>query len=188
VKSCDAIQETFSKFTSRLVCCHSLGTLDLSAIHTSYPEIIGLHAENLALALLSPDSQDIQERLNKKLRSFADGEIPHAADAVSTLFGILARCRASDAPPGASHASPRAESKCTWVVDANPDISPHRKSMNIALIRSMHCGSFLDVEYRVREERVGVGRLTPIYFSSFILRDIRSKLDARGSHLIPHLS
>ena len=185
MKSCDAIQETFSKFTSRLVYSPSLRTLDPSAIHTRYPGIIDLHAGNLASALLSQNPEGIRERLNKKLRSFADGEIPHAADAFSALFGILARYRAPDTPPDVDNPSPGAESECTWVLGANANIPPHKKSMNIALIRSIHYGSFLDVEYRVREKRVGVYRLAPIHLSSFILRDIRSKLDARGSRLIP---
>jgi len=182
VKSCDAVEETFSKFTSRLVCGTSLRTIGLSAIHTRYPEMIDLHAGNLVLALLTPDSQDTREQLDKKLRSFADGEIPHAADAFSALFGILARYRASDTPPGIDNGNPRAESKCTWAAGGNRNIPPHRKSMNIALIRSIQHGSFLDVGYRVRKKRTGANQFTPIYLSSAIFQDIRPKLDARTSH------
>jgi len=144
--------------------------------------MIDLHAGNLALALLAPNSQDIQERLDKKLRSFADGEIPHAADAISALFGILARYRASDAPPGIDNTNPRVESKCAWVSGGNRSILPHRKSLNISLIRSMHHGSFLDVEYRVRKQRIGAHQFTPIYLCSPIFRDIRPAFDARMSH------
>ena len=185
VKSCDAVEETFSKFTSRLVYSTSLPTIDISATYTRYPVMIDLHAGNLASALLSPNSQDIEARLNEKLESFADGEIPHAADAVSALFGILARYRASDMPSGANNANPRAESRCTWAAGGNYNIPPHRKSMNIALIKSMHHGSFLDMEYCVRKKRFGANRFTPIYLSSSIFRDVRSKLDARRSHHIP---
>jgi len=181
VTSCDAIEETFSKFTSRFVCNASLQTIGLSVPYR-YPEMIELHAGNLALALLAQNSQDTQERLDKKLRSFADGEIPHAADAFSALFGILASYRPSDAPPGTEDANPRAELKCTWVAGGNCNIPPHRKSMNIALIRSMHHGSFLDVAYRVRKRRVGADQFTSIYLSSSIFQDIRPKLDARWSH------
>ena len=143
--------------------------------------MIDLHAGNLALALLAQNSQDTRERLDKKLRSFADGEIPHAADAFSVLFGILARYNPSDTHPGIENANPRAESKCTWAVGGNCNTLPHRKSMNIALIRSMHQGSFFDVGYRVRKRRVGADKFTPIYLCSSIFRDIRPKLDARRS-------
>ena len=140
---------------------------------------------NLASALLSQNSQEIQEQLDKKLRSFADGEIPHAADAFSALFKILARYGASDTPEDIGDSNPQAESKCTWVVGGNDKIPPYRKSMNMALIKSIHHGSFLDMEYRVRKKRVGVDQFTPVYLSSCIFRDTRSKLDARKLHPIP---
>ena len=178
VKSCDAIEETFSKFTSRLVRSSYSRTIGLSAIHTRYPEMIDLHAGNLASALLAPDSQDTRERFDKKLRSFADGEIPHAADALSALFGILARYHPPDTP-GIDNGNPKAKSTCTWAAGGNHNIPPHRKSMNIALIRSMHHGSFLDVGYRVRKTRIGADQFTPIYLSSSIFQDVRPKLDAR---------
>lgn len=147
--------------------------------------MIDLHVGNLASALLSPDSQDVQEQLNKKLRSFADGEIPHAADAFSALFGILARYRSSEPPPGIDNVNLQVKLKCTWVEGGNLKAPPHRRSMNIALIRSMHHGSFLDMEYRVRKKLVGANPFAPIYLPSSIFRDIRSKLDTRGSHPVP---
>lgn len=144
--------------------------------------------ENLAWVLLSSDSQEIQGQLNKKLRSFADGEIPHAADALSALFGILARQHASNPSKGIGNPNTQTESKCTWVVGGNHEAPPHRKSMNIALIKSMHHGSFIDMEYRVRKKRVGADQFTPIYLSSCIFRDTGSKLYARKSYPIPILS
>ena len=147
--------------------------------------MIDLHTGNLASALLSPNSQDIRERLNKKLRSFANGEIPHAADALSTLFGILARHRVSDTPPGINNANPRAELKCTWAAGSISNIPPHRKSMNIALIRSMQRGTFLDMVYLVRKKQVGVDQFVPIHLCSSIFRDIISGLDASRSNLAP---
>ena len=185
MKSCDAIEETFSKFTSRLVCNTSLWATDLSPTNTRYSEMIDLHTGNLASALLSPNSQDIRERLNKKLRSFADGEIPHAADALSALFGILYRCRISNKSPGINNENPRTESKCTWAAGGNRNIPLHRKSMNIALIRSMQRGTLLDMVYRVRKNQVGVDQFVPIHLSSSIFRDIRSELDACRLYLTP---
>jgi hypothetical protein len=154
-----------------------------STNHSRYPEIIDLHARNLVSVLLSQDSQDIQERLNEKLQSFTNGQIPHAAHAFSTLLGILAHYRASDQPPDVGSPNLQAKSKCTWVVGGNCKISPHQRSMNTALIRSMHHGSFLDMEYRVRKRRAGADQFAPLYISSTILlsRGIRSKLDARKS-------
>jgi len=147
--------------------------------------MIDLHAGNLALVLLAQNSQDTQERLDEKLRSFADGEIPHAADAFSALFGILARYHPSNTPPGTENANPRVKSKCTWAVNGNCNIPPHRKSMNIALIRSIHHGSFLDLGYCVRRKQAGADKFTPIYLCSSIFRDIRPELDARRSYSIP---
>ena len=166
----------------------SLQSIDLSTIHPRYPEIIDLHARNLASALLSQNPEDIQERLNKKLRSFADGEIPHAADAFSAVFGILARYRASDTPPDVDLCWGSAFSKCTWVAGGDHEIPHYRKSVNIALIRSMHHGSFLDMEYRVRKKRAGDDRFAPIYLSSSVFHEVKFEIDARRSHPIPNRS
>lgn len=170
---------------SRFVYSTPSRTINLPTIYARYPEIINLHAENLASALLSSNSQEIQERLDEKLQSFTAGEIPHAADAFSALFGILASYRASDTPPGVDHANLQAKSKCTWVAGGIRKIPPHRKFMNIALIRSMHRGSFLDMVCRVRRKRIGVDQFTPIYLSSTILRRIKYKFDACRSLPIP---
>ena len=185
IKSCDAVEETFSKFTSRLVYNSLLRIINPLMAHPRYPEIADLHVGNLASVLLSPNSQDIQERLNQKLRSFANGEIPHAADAFSALFGILARHRPSDIPPDADKAKIQAESKCSWVIGGNREAPPHRKFMNIALIRSMHHGSFLDMKYRVRQKQAGADKFTTIYLSSSIFCRVRSELDARESPARP---
>ena len=162
-----------------------LWVTDLTAIYIRYPEMIDLHTGNLASALLSPNPEDVQERLNEKLRSFANGEIPHAADAISALFGILACFPASVTPPDTNNRNPPAESKCTWVAGSKVKTPPHRKSMNIALIRSMHHGSFFDMEYHVRKKRVGADQFIRIYLSSSIFRNIGSKVDARRSRPIP---
>ena len=162
-----------------------LQTICLSTVKTRYPEIMVLHVRNLASVLLSPDPQEVQRQLNKKIESFADGEIPHAADAFSALFGILAGHRASDTPSDIDKASVQTESKCTWVVGGNSKTPPHRKSMNIALIKSIHHGSFLDMEYRVRKKLVGADQFAPIYLSSCVFRNIGSKFDARKSRPTP---
>ena len=146
-----------------------------------YPEMVDLHAGNLASQLLSSNSQDVQERFNQKLLSFATGELPHAANAVSTLFGVLAQYHASENPPETGNTGPQAELKCTWAEGGNQDIPPHRKSMNIALIKSMHCGSFLDMEYRVRTQRIGTDQFASVYLSISVFHDVRSELGARGS-------
>ena len=144
-----------------------------------------LHVRNLASVLLSPDPQEFQRQLNKRIESFADGEIPHAADAFSALFGILANHRASDTPSDIGKANTETESRCTWVSGDNSKTPPHRKSMNIALIKSIHHGSFLDMQYRVRKKLVGANQFAPLYLSSRIFRDIRSKFDTRKSRPTP---
>ena len=141
--------------------------------------MVSLHVENLASALLSSNSQDSQERLNEKLRSFSDGEIPHAASAVSALFGFLARYRASETPLETGNSNPPAKLKCTWAAGGNREVPSHRKSMNTALIKSIRCGSFFDMEYRVRKRRIGANKYAPIYLSSAIFHGVKPKLDAR---------
>ena len=143
-----------------------------------YPEMIDLHTENLASELLSSDSPDIQDRLNKQLRSFTNGEIPNAAGAISALFGILARYSASTKP---IETGLQAKPKCTWVEGGDQDTPPHRRSMNIALIKSMHRGSFLDMEYRVKKQRSGTDQFASIYLCSTVLHSVRSNLLLRGS-------
>ena len=155
-----------------------------------YPEMIVLHAENLASELVLSDSQDVQERLNKKLRPFVDGKMPHAADAISTLFDILSR-PFSEAPAETNETNPLDKPKCTWAGGDNESVpGPRRKSMNIALIKSMHCGSFFDMEYRVRKRRTGTDQFASVYLSSTTLRGARSKLEARRSPLYrsPHIN
>ena len=144
-----------------------------------YPEMVDLHVENLASALLSPNLQD---RLNDKLRSFANGEIPHAAHAVSAFYSVLVRYRISGIPPATDNPDTRAKSKCTWAEGSNCGTPSHQKSMNIALIQSMYRGSFFDMEYRVKKQRIPDGQLTPIYFSSTIFHDLKHKFDTRRSH------
>jgi hypothetical protein len=146
-----------------------------------YPEMIDIHVEILASALRLSNPQDIQERLNEKLRSFANGEIPHAANAVSALFAIMACYHASESPPETGNSNIQTKSKCTWATGGTREAPPHQKYMNIALINSMRHGSFLDMEYRVRKKRIGVDRFTPIYLSGTIFHSVRSKLDARRS-------
>ena len=148
-----------------------------------YPEMIDLHAENLASVLLSSNSEEVQGQLDEKLRTFTRGDIPHAAKAISTLFGILARCCPSEVPPETDVPGRRAKSKCSWAESGDHDIPPYQKSMNTALIRSMCHGTFLDMEYVVRKKRVGDDKFVSIYLSSIIFRSVGPKLDACRSQL-----
>ena len=169
------------RFLSLLLGSYARSSASRRALNelSRYPEMVDLHIENLASALLSSKSQGVQERLNEKLDSFADGEIPHAASAVSALFGLLAHYRASETPLETGNSNPPAKSECTWAEGGGREIPPHRKSMNIALIKSMHRGSFFDMEYRVRKKRVGANKYSPIYISSSVFHGVKSKLDAR---------
>lgn len=145
--------------------------------------MIDLHAKNLASTLLLSNSQDIQKRFNQKLQSFANGEIPHAADVVSTLFGALARYRASDLPEKTGGPNFQTKSGCTWAEGRNHTIPSYRKSVNIALIKSMHHGSFFDMGYRVRRNRIGVNQFAFVYLSSSVFCGVRSEFDARELYL-----
>lgn len=48
-----------------------------------------MHVENLASVLTEVDSGELKDQLDERLRAFAEGEIDHASDAFSSLWGIL---------------------------------------------------------------------------------------------------
>lgn len=56
---------------------------------SSYPEMLGIHVKNLASVLTETDSGQLQDRLDERLRAFADGEIDHASEAFSSLWRTL---------------------------------------------------------------------------------------------------
>ena len=172
----------FCVYISVCVWTHSAGHRFLND-PCRYPEMIDLHAENLASALLLSDSEELQGQLDEKLRAFTRGDIPHAAKAISTLFGILARCSPSETPPKIDDPGRRAKSKCSWAEGGDHGIPAYQKSMNTALIRSMCHGTFLDMEYVVRKNRVGDDKFVSIYLSSTIFHSVRPKLDACRSQL-----
>lgn len=59
----------------------------------SYPEILGMHVENLAATLTEVDSGEVQDQLDERLQAFAEGKIDHASGAFSSLWKTLAQSR-----------------------------------------------------------------------------------------------
>ena len=56
---------------------------------SSYPEMLGIYVKNLVSVLTKTDSGQLQDRLDERLRAFADGEIDHASEAFSSLWRTL---------------------------------------------------------------------------------------------------
>ena len=71
--------------------CHRYLTL----YNRSYPEILGMHVENLASILIKAKSEETQNQLDERLQAFAAGEIDHASDAFSSLWRVLAQSESS---------------------------------------------------------------------------------------------
>lgn len=48
-----------------------------------------MHVENLASTLTEADSGEVEDRLDERLRAFAEGQIDYASEAFSSLWKIL---------------------------------------------------------------------------------------------------
>ena len=79
------------------VCLGGLGCQGryLTLCNRSYPEILGMHVENLASVLIKANSEETQNQLDERLQAFAAGEIDHASDAFSSLWRVLAQRKSS---------------------------------------------------------------------------------------------
>ena len=57
----------------------------------SYPKILGIHVENLASILTRVDLGEVLDQVDEQLQGFAEGEIGHASEAISSLWRTLTR-------------------------------------------------------------------------------------------------
>jgi hypothetical protein len=118
-----------------------------------YDEIRSLCVAQLASAWLdNPMPETTRTSFRKKIESFAKGELEHAAEMLSTLWGIINKDGEIKAP---SDASPAVSSSlscllpcCSGVLTLHDQvaqvISPvHWAIVKIALIRSIRKGSVL---------------------------------------------
>lgn len=136
------MRETFSRFASY------------------YPQILGMHIENLASILTEVDSGEVQDQLDERLQAFSEGEIDHASDAFSSLWMRLTQNGGGETP---CETRSRVQSEAL-----SSTVSP---PLSIALIKSMRKGSFCDRRYMAKREDTGKWR-SPVYISSVVLGDI----------------
>jgi hypothetical protein len=125
--------------------------------------------------------------VNKKVHCFAQGDLKHATEVLSTLWEIANKGGSVEPPTKASPAVSLAPalacamwkfSLCRQIMQA---ASPaHWAAVKAALIRSIREGVFFDRKYWARNTRSG-DVLKPVYFSSTIMKDRSQQLDKRAS-------
>jgi hypothetical protein len=130
--------------------------------------------------------------VDKKIDSFAEGELEHAAEMLSTLWGILNEDGEIKAPLNTSPpvSPPRSCLLlcCTGMLTSYHQIaqviSPaHWAAVKIALIKSIGKGVFFDRKYWARHSKPG-SVLKPVYFSSIIMGDKVQQLKNCASKLV----
>ena len=164
--------------------CHRYLTL----CNRSYPEILGMHVENLASVLIRANSEETQNQLDERLQAFAAGEIDHASEAFSSLWRVLAQSESSESIRPHSDAV-RPSCLCQWFIlmhvwQSGSPPSVDSPLLNAALIKSIRQGLFCDRKYLARLEDTGKRR-APVYVSSTVLQSVEHKLNTR--ELINHI-
>ncbi|KAF9785433.1 hypothetical protein BJ322DRAFT_830356 [Thelephora terrestris] len=140
LSKCDIVEESFSRFTSQ------------------YDEIRSLYVEQLAYTWVEDSTEATRTSIEKKVDSFVEGDLEHAAEMVSTLWKMVNKDGDIKAPSNTSPTTTQVKSPAHW------------DSVKIALIKSIRTGVFFDRKYLTRHSISGDG-LKPVYFSSTIMKD-----------------
>ena len=69
-----------------------------------YDEIRGLYVEQLALIWVEDWSEATHASIEKKIDSFVEGDLEHATETISGLWGVVKRDGDIEAPPSTSSA------------------------------------------------------------------------------------
>jgi len=130
---------------------------------------------------------------DRKIDSFANGELEHATEMLSTLWRIVNTDGEIKAPPNTSPTvSPfrsffsvlRGDAHNTLHDQTVQVTSPaHWATVKIALINSIGKGVFFDRKYWARHSKAGDG-LKPVYFSSIVIGDKVQQLNNCASKFI----
>ncbi|KAF9779228.1 hypothetical protein BJ322DRAFT_449548 [Thelephora terrestris] len=136
---CDIVEESFGRFVSQ------------------YDEIRSLYVKQLAYVLVEDWTGEMRMRVEKKIDSFAEGNLQYATETVSALWELVKRDMDINAPSIAS-ATSQTKSPAHW------------RSVKIALIKSIRTGVFFDRKCWAISSNSGE-RLKPVYFSSTIMND-----------------
>ena len=137
-----------------------------------YPELRELELRQLARVLLSSDSDPTLGKLKAKIKSYTNGQLPHAEHVLPVFYEIRENDRSvTEALP------PKAASSGQQVTGG------HWDQLKEALTNSLTSGTFLDSQFYVTESRssTGLPKIRPIYFCSTVGGGFPSKLAACGS-------
>jgi hypothetical protein len=134
-----------------------------------YPELRELELRQLARVLLSSDSGPTLWLLKMKVKSYTQGELPHAEDVLPALYEFMESDESVKETPLPAAASPNQQA-------TNGDW----EGLKRALTRSLTSGTFLDSQFYAVESRssTGLPKIRPVYFCSKVGDSFASKLVA----------
>jgi len=134
-----------------------------------YPQLRELELRQLARVLLSSDSGPTLGVLNAKIRSYTNGELPHAEHVLPALHRLMESDESVEETP-----LPAAASYNQRVTGGDWD------GLKRALTSSLTSGTFLDSQFYAVESRSSTSSHTvrPVYFCSAVGGDFASKLAA----------
>jgi len=141
------------------------------SLHCRYPELRELELEQLAHTLLSTDSGPVLDALKDKIKVYTRGQLPHAKEILTALYGLMER---NEPFKKTSVQSPAPSKRGTAGRDW--------KRLKDALTWSLTSGSFLDSQFYALDFRSPAGppKIRPIYFCSMASGIFSSKLVKRG--------
>jgi len=136
-----------------------------------YPQLRELELKQLARVLLSSQSGPTQGVLNAKIRSYTNGELPHAKHVLPALYKLMESDESVEETPlpTALASSNRRITGGDW------------DGLKRALTSSLTSGTFLDSQFYAVESKSSTGppMVRPVYFCSAVGGDFASKLTAR---------
>jgi hypothetical protein len=159
-----------------------------------YGEIRSLYIAQLASVWVNSSTTETTTcaSFDKKIESFSKGELEHATEMLSALWGIISKDGEIKAPSSISPAVSLSWScllpYCTGMLTSHDQIaqvvSPaHWAAVKVALIKSIGKGVFFDRKYWTRNSKPG-GVLKPVYFSSTIMGDKVQQLKVCASKFV----
>ena len=100
---CNIVEEAFSRFASRWV--EHIAVIDCMLIgRHRYDEIRGLYVNQLARVWMEDSTETTNTSINKRVDSFAEGDLEHAAETLSALWEIANKDGDVQAPTNTSQA------------------------------------------------------------------------------------
>ena len=153
-----------------------------------YDEIRNLYVERLGFVWME-DSTAAMTRasVKTKIKHFAKGDLEHATEMLSALWGTANGDKEVEAHPGplADIGMERVEEYeeiCPSEDYRSPTRDPaYLASANVALIKSVRKGVFFDRRYWARHSKAG-DMLKPVYFSSTTMKCMMERLNECASN------